>query len=155
MCKTGVFCTFFVSHTGMKKIFLFILLVVMATACGTTRRVAADSSRSWVGYSTTDILIAMGDPDRIDDDGRGGSILIYESAPDYDSPDYDILNPDASARKRQYAYFYLDEEGDCYRVDTNRSLPATPGTLSSAGDWSIIFDWLVVFPLLLVFEILL
>ena len=96
--------------------------------------------------------MAMGDPDRIDDDGRGGSVLIYESAPDYDSPDYDILNPDASARKRQYAYFYLDEEGDCYRVDTNRSLPATPGTLSSAGDWSIIFDWLVVFPLLLVFE---
>ena len=109
----------------MKRIILLLAALAMLTACGTSRRVsAADGTPSWEGRTTADILQAMGDPDRIDPDGRGGSILVYESAPDYSSPDYDILAPEASANPRRYANFYLDEEGRCYRVDTNRNLPA-------------------------------
>ena len=109
----------------MKRIILLLAALAMLTACGTSRRVsAADGTPSWEGRTTADILQAMGDPDRIDPDGRGGSILVYESAPDYSSPDYDILAPEASASPRRYANFYLDEEGRCYRVDTNRNLPA-------------------------------
>ena len=109
----------------MKRIILLLAALALLTACGTSRRVsAADGTPSWEGRTTADILQAMGDPDRIDPDGRGGSILVYESAPDYSSPDYDILAPEASASLRRYANFYLDEEGRCYRVDTNRNLPA-------------------------------
>jgi hypothetical protein len=101
-----------------------LLAVVTVTACGTSRRVSAvDGTPSWEGRSTAEILRAMGDPDRIDADGKGGSILVYESAPDYNSPEYDILAPEAEARTRRYAHFYLDDEGRCYRVDTNRPLP--------------------------------
>jgi hypothetical protein len=108
----------------MRHFILLLLAVVTVTACGTSRRVSAvDGTPSWEGRSTAEILRAMGDPDRIDADGKGGSILVYESAPDYNSPEYDILAPEAEARTRRYAHFYLDDEGRCYRVDTNRPLP--------------------------------
>ena len=108
----------------MRHFILLLLAVVTVTACGTSRRVSAvDGTPSWEGRSTEEILRAMGDPDRIDPDGMGGSILVYEFAPDYNSPEYDILAPEAEARTRRYAHFYLDDEGRCYRVDTNRPLP--------------------------------
>ena len=84
----------------------------------------------------------MGDPDRIDSDGKGGSIIVYESAPNYDDPDYDILDPEASKRPRQYARFYLDNEGICYQVDTNRPLPAAPSSSPVRVGYSVWFDWL-------------
>ena len=109
----------------MKHFFLLLLAVATVTACGTSRRVTAtEGTPVWEGRTTSEILQVMGDPDRIDSDGKDGSILVYESAPDYSSPDYDILAPEASARPRRYANFYLDGEGRCYRVDTNRNLPA-------------------------------
>ena len=111
----------------MKHILLLLLAAVAVTACGSARRVSTDPPQSWTGCSTSEILEAMGDPVRIDTDGKGGSILVYESAPDYSSPDFDILDPDAKeGRSRKYAHFFLDEEGICYKVDTNRSLPAPP-----------------------------
>ena len=137
----------------MKK---FILLVIAALAafssCSVSRRVSvsAEDRTSWVGFNTVDILDAMGTPGRIDTDGKGGSILVYESAPGYDDPSYDILDPDASPRNREYAYFYLDEEGTCYRVDSNRNLPATPRVAYSDGShFGFWLDLLVFLPLIL------
>ena len=108
----------------MKHFFLLLLAVATVTACGTTRRVTAtEGTPVWEGRTTSEILQVMGDPDRIESDGKDGSILVYESGPDYSSPDYDILAPEAEVRPRRYAHFYLDDEGRCYRVDTNRPLP--------------------------------
>ena len=86
----------------MKHFILLLSALALLTACGTSRRVSTtDGTPSWEGRTTAEIMQAMGDPDRIDSDGKGGSILVYESAPDYDSPDYDILDPAASARPRR------------------------------------------------------
>ncbi|MBO6063621.1 MAG: hypothetical protein J6P62_06555 [Bacteroidales bacterium] len=109
----------------MKHFILLLSALALLTACGSSRQVsAADGTPSWEGRTTSDILQAMGNPDRIETDGKGGSILVYETAPDYSSPDYDILAPESSASVRRYANFYLDAEGRCYHVDTNRNLPA-------------------------------
>jgi hypothetical protein len=100
---------------------------------------------------------AMGDPDSIDPDGKGGSILVYESTPDYSSPDYDILAPEASASSRRYAHFYLDDEGECYRVDTNRTLPA-PYDAYRPYRWLVVpfvVDVLVYLPLMILGAVLL
>ena len=151
MGGTGLFCTFFVSGRGMKHFLLIVWAAVMLTACGTYRRVPADPAQPWAGCSTSEILRAMGDPVRIDPDGKGGSILVYESAPDYDSPDYDILDPEASAaRTRKYARFYLDDEGVCYKVDTNRSLPAPPRIPYSEPRSSFWIDLFFYLPLIAV-----
>lgn len=117
----------------MKHFLILLLAAVAVSACGTARRVSKNPAQPWVGYTTTDILNQMGDPDRIDPDGKGGSVLVYESTPDYSSPDYDILDPDASAGIRRYAKFYLDNEGVCYLVDTNRSLPSPPPAHAEQG----------------------
>lgn len=140
----------------MKRfLFLLIAATLSFTACSVTRRVAStDGVSPWVGSNTIDIISAMGNPDRIDTDGRDGSILVYESTPDYDDPSYDILDPDSSTRKRQYAYFYLDDEGDCYKVDSNRDLPSAPRQASTTTTWVEFINWLVLLPLIIVVEIL-
>ena len=126
----------------MKRVFFLILSVLVLASCSVTRRVTTAPSQPWVGCTTEDIIKAMGDPDRIDSDGKGGSIIVYESAPNYDDPNYDILDPEASKRPRQYARFYLDNEGICYQVDTNRPLPAAPSSSPVQVGYSVWFDWL-------------
>ena len=141
----------------MKHFILLLAALALLTACGTSRRVsAAGGTEPWVGRETEDILERMGTPDRIDPDGKGGSILVYESAPDYSSPDYDILAPEASASPRRYAHFYLDDEGVCYRVDTNRNLPAPYDSYRSFRWLAVPFavDVLVYLPLLVLGAIL-
>lgn len=133
----------------MKHFILLLSALALLTACGTSRRVSvSEGAAAWEGRSTAEILRAMGDPDRIDADGKGGSILVYESAPDYSSPDYDILDPAASARPRRYANFYLSDEGVCYRVDTNRNLPAPPALYRSPFRAEVWLDILYYLPLL-------
>ena len=133
----------------MKHFILVLLAAVAVTACGSSRRVSTDPVLPWVGCTTQDILMRIGDPTRIDGDGKGGSVLIYESMPDDTSPDYDILNPEASSSLRRYAHFYLDDEGYCYKVDTNQSLPAPPYTSSYGVQSSIWLDVLIWAPIVL------
>lgn len=136
----------------MKRIVLLLLAACLAlTACSVTRHVsktAMEDSDSWVGCETADITEAMGYPNHITEDGKGGCVLVYESAPDYDSPDYDILDPDASSRNRKYACFYVDEEGICYLVESNYDLPAAPQLDYPEDHSSIWIDLLITIPLL-------
>ncbi len=119
----------------MKRIVLLLLAAgLFTTACSTARRVPVTATPSWVGSTTSDILDRMGDPTRIDADGQGGSVLVYESTPDYSDPKYDILDPEANVPVRRYANFYLDREGVCYKVDTNRDLPYPPRNDYATGD---------------------
>ena len=135
------------------KNFLYLLLAVgvLCTACGTSRRVPVETAArpSWVGSSTKDILDRMGDPTRIDPDGKGGSILVYESEPDYSDPKYDILDPEAAAGSRQFAHFYLDSEGVCYKVETNRDLLSAPRSTYVSDDDFTWLDTLLTLSLLL------
>ena len=131
-----------------KTISLLLAVCALCTACSTVRRVSTDPAQPWVGYTTMDIIYAMGDPVRIDTDGKGGSILVYESTPDYSSPDYDLLDPNPSVRTRKYAYFYLDDRGDCYRVDTNRDLPSPPRSILLESATNFWVDILFVAPFL-------
>lgn len=107
----------------MKKILILLFVAVVATSCGVSRKVSRDANLSWVGRSTLEIIQKMGNPDRIEGDGKDGSILRYEAKPNYEDPSYDILDPNAKPDEGGYAYFYVDREGECYFVDTDRKLP--------------------------------
>lgn len=136
----------------MKRIVLLLVAACLAlTACSVTRRVSNASTEdpdSWVGSETAVITEVMGYPNHITEDGKGGSVLVYESIPDQDSPDYDILDPDASSRNRNYACFFVDEEGTCYRVEANYDLPAAPQSDYSEDRSSLWIDLLITIPLL-------
>ena len=125
-----------------RVIFLILSAVLVLASCSVTRKVSTAPAQPWVGSTTEEIIKTMGDPSRIDSDGKGGSIIVYESEPGYDDPNYDILDPEASKRPRQYARFYLDNEGICYQVDTNRPLPAAPSASPVRVGYSVWFDWL-------------
>ena len=134
----------------MKRIFLLLLAAVAVTACGASRRVSKEPANPWVGYTTPDILTRMGGPTRIDETLNGGSILVYEFSPDYTSPDFDILDPQETVREQGYAHFYLDEEGYCFRVDTNRDLPAPPNNPPAMVRRAIWLDALIWVPILFI-----
>ena len=135
----------------MKRFILLILAAVAVTACGSSRRAAAERAAvpSWVGYDALEIIRAMGNPDSIDEDGKGGSILRYVTHPDYEDPKYDILDADPVLFKPEYAYFYLDDEGICYRVDANRELAAPPSPYPSEVLRPFWLDVLIWTPVLL------
>ena len=107
----------------MKKILIFLFIAVLAMSCGVSRKVSREANLSWVGRPTLEIIQRMGNPDRIEGDGKDGSILRYEAKPNYEDPSYDILDPNAKPDEGGYAYFYVDREGECYFVDTDRKLP--------------------------------
>jgi hypothetical protein len=138
----------------MKRFFLLVLAAVAVSACGTSRRVTAETAHPWVGFTTEEILLQMGDPTRIDIPKLGGSVLVYEFTPDYNSPDYDLLGGEGTAREQEYAHFYLDEEGYCYRVDTNRNLPVPPNPYPSGVRRAFWLDVLIWAPILLLTWIL-
>ena len=138
----------------MKRIFLLLMAVATVAACGTVRRVSEETAHPWVGFYTEDILLQMGDPTRIDIPKLGGSVLVYEFTPDYNSPDYDLLGAGETSREQEYAHFYLDEEGCCYRVDTNRNLPVPPNPFPSQVRRAFWLDVLIWTPILLVTWIL-
>ena len=147
-----LFARFAGKMTTMKRIVLLLLAACLAlTACSTVRKASQASmedSDPWTGCSTADITLTMGYPNHITEDGKGGSVLVYESIPDQDSPDYDILDPDASSRNRNYACFFVDEEGTCYRVEANYDLPAAPQSDYSEDRSSLWIDLLITIPLL-------
>lgn len=136
----------------MKRIVLLLLAGCLAlTACSVTRRVSKASTEDpepWIGCWTADITQAMGYPNHITEDGKGGSVLVYESAPDPGSPDYDILDPEVSSQKRKYACFFVDEEGICYRVEANHALPAAPQLIGPKERSTIWIDLMITIPLL-------
>ena len=134
----------------MKRfIFLLAALAVFAS-CGTYRRVSRDGNTSWVGHSTQEILLAMGDPDRIEDDGKGGSVIRYEAKPNYEDPSYDILDPNAAPSVGGYAYFYVDRYGDCYWVDATRKLPRPRYGVYDGDTDGLWVDILIYLPLILI-----
>jgi len=142
----------------MKRFFFLLAACVAVLSCSTARQASRGPvpGTPWIGCTTDEIIEVMGDPDRIEGDGKDGSILVYSSGPDYSDPDYDILDPEASVKARKYANFYLDREGFCYKVDTNRKLPA----VTKADDRydhlvSTLLDILMVLPFFLTFEIFL
>lgn len=134
------------------RFFILLAVLLSAVSCSASRRVSQQTSPlSWRGRSALEIIDRMGDPARIEEDGRNGSILIYESTPDYDDPRYDILDPDSGSASRRYARFYLDQEGECYQVDANHDLPApSRSKVRDSGNWS----WLDLILLLLVIQII-
>ena len=130
-------------------LYLLLAACALCLACSPTRQLSTETRQpTWEGYEALEIIRVMGNPDQIREDGKGGSILVYESTRDYTSPDYDILDPNASPQERKFANFYLDDEGVCYKVEANRNLPAPADNAVCYTGYAVWLDLLVYLPLL-------
>ena len=93
----------------MRSIFIFCIaaaILAAMTSCGTTKYVPSEEdelTQIWTGKEYQDIVQSYGEPDHIEMDGNDGSILVYDL--------------------EREMYFFLNPEGYCYLVSTNRSVP--------------------------------
>ena len=104
-------------------------------SCGTTKYVPTEEdelTQIWAGKEYQDIVQSYGEPDRIEMDGMDGSILVYEghaTAIDSQTNTRDsvyVTQVPTTVTDRNHEremYFFLNPEGYCYLVSTNRSVP--------------------------------
>ena len=122
----------------MRRIVDFcIVATVLAamTSCGTARRLEQlpteeeELTQRWAGKEYSDIVQGYGEPDRVTSDGKDGSLLSYEDfATVMETEKSLVFNDDYTTtvrEKRSYTHFFLDQEGFCYLVKTNRYVPGT------------------------------
>ncbi|MBO4924197.1 MAG: hypothetical protein J5382_08755 [Bacteroidales bacterium] len=108
------------------KRFINILLLLAALAAGAVsctvpRYVSAEPAFNdeWVGRSYSEIVQTFGAPDREVSDGQGGSIVVYEGGiTEYLGSYYP--GPTIIRRGENYMQYFVDEDGTCYKVLTDR-----------------------------------
>ena len=110
-------------------------ILAAMTSCGTTKYVPTEEdelTRIWAGKEYQDIVQSYGEPDRIEMDGMDGSILLYEehaTVIDSQTNTRDsvfVTQVPTTVTDRNHEremYFFLNPEGYCYLVSTNRSVP--------------------------------
>ena len=110
---------------GMKRIFILLVGILLATSCRSTYEVSIlpDLEDAFIGRSYAEIIDALGAPDRLTPDGRGGQIMVFEEL---------HLNTDGTMNpwtkklslvtesSRGYTHMYVNEDNLCYQVRTNR-----------------------------------
>ena len=81
----------------------------------------------WVGKSYSEIVRHFGAPDRVEFDGKDGSILVYEDFTTTTNTDVDThfgnFDPDYETtvkREKHYTHFFIDIDSQCYLVKSNR-----------------------------------
>ena len=107
-------------------------ILAAMTSCGTTKYVPTEEdelTQIWAGKEYQDIVQSYGEPDRIEMDGMDGSILVYEehaTVIERDSVYVTQVPPTVTDRNHEREmYFFLNPEGYCYLVSTNRSVPGS------------------------------
>jgi len=136
----------------MKKtlttVVLGALLAAGLVSCSTVYvSVEPEANAKWQGKSHAEIVQTYGAPNRVDEDGLGGKILVYEetrivqSSVAQSTPAYGPYRPGlwgfyhqmsqpinttvstTAETETDYAHFFINEKGICYLVKTNLEKP--------------------------------
>jgi len=120
-----------------------VLAAVSLSSCAPAGYISkeAEFNNAWVGRTHQEIVATYGAPTREVTDGKGGNILVYEefstsvygpSYPYHHYPWGGWYGHDVYTRtNRDYADFFINEEGVCYLVRSNIALPG--GEYDRAG----------------------
>ena len=82
----------------------------------------------WKGKTYPEIVRQYGAPERVESDGNGGKILVFESYDTsvYTTPGIHYGYPGASMStsvEKSFTHFFLDGDDVCYLVRTNTLMP--------------------------------
>ena len=86
-------------------------------------------NEEWKGRSHSDIVKRFGAPDRVESDGSGGQILIYEKVSTTATTDVDthfgMFDPDYTTKvqtNKSYIHFFVGPDNICYHIKSNRTI---------------------------------
>lgn len=114
----------------MNRIIIYLLTaVLMLSACSMTRQYPLETEYNdqWKGRSHAEIVTEFGAPDRVESDGNGGKILVYETFSTTTTTDVDThfgyFDPDYTTKvqtNKSYTHFFIGPDNTCYHIKSNR-----------------------------------
>ena len=134
------------------RTYLYLIPAAMLaamTSCGTAKYIPTEEeelTQTWAGKEYSDIVQSYGAPDRVETDGRDGSIMVYEEFAKVMKSQTDtrdtVFGPSVTTTitnqdKRLYMNFFLNPEGHCYLVKTNRPVPGSAMEKHTLKKWWI------------------
>ena len=109
-------------------------MLAAMSSCGTAKKLEQlpteeeELTQRWAGKEYSDIVQSYGAPDRVAPDGKDGSIIVYENFATTIDTEKGLVFDDYTTtvkKEKLYMHFFLDPEGYCYLVKTNRFIPDT------------------------------
>ena len=111
------------------KRFLYLLISLIAlSSCGVLKNYPLEQEYNevWKGKTYNEIVMSFGAPDRVESDGNGGKILVYEEFDTTTTTDVDThfgnFDPDYTTKVRTsktYTHFFISSDNSCYHVKSN------------------------------------
>lgn len=111
------------------KRFLYLLISLIAlSSCGVLKNYPLEQEYNevWKGKTYNEIVMSFGAPDRVESDGNGGKILVYEEFDTTTTTDVDThfgnFDPDYTTKVRTsktYTHFFISSDYSCYHVKSN------------------------------------
>ena len=114
----------------MRILYLFAALVALSS-CSVLKTYPVEQkyNEEWKGRSHSDIVKRFGAPDRVESDGSGGQILIYEKVSTTATTDVDthfgMFDPDYTTKvqtNKSYIHFFVGPDNICYYIKSNRTI---------------------------------
>ena len=114
----------------MRILYLFAALVALSS-CSVLKTYPVEQkyNEEWKGRSHSDIVKRFGAPDRVESDGSGGQILIYENVSTTTTTDVDthfgMFDPDYTTKvqtNKSYIHFFVGPDNICYHIKSNRTI---------------------------------
>ena len=114
----------------MRILYLLAALVALSS-CSVLKTYPVEQkyNEEWKGRSHSDIVKRFGAPDRVESDGSGGQILIYEKVSTTATTDVDthfgMFDPDYTTKvqtNKSYVHFFVGPDNICYHIKSNRTI---------------------------------
>jgi len=112
-----------------RRIIYLLTAVIALSSCSIIRQYPAEQeySKIWKGRSHAEIVTEFGAPDRVESDGNGGKILVYEEFSTTSTTDVDThfgrFDPDYTTKvqtNKSYTHFFIGPDNICYHIKSNR-----------------------------------
>lgn len=142
------------------KRFLYLLISLFAiSSCGVLKNYPLEQEYNevWKGKSHNEVVISFGAPDRVESDGNGGKILVYEQFSTTTTTDVDThfgnFDPDYTTKVRtskSYTHFFINSDNSCYHVKSNKTrldAQGKNGRTWLVGSLGVIGVLAILFPL--------
>lgn len=117
--------------TDMKtRILILMTTAILTCSCATVKYIPMEEeyNREWKNRSYSEIVMEYGAPDRVEYDGKDGSILVYEKFTTVETTDVDthfgMFDPDYKTKistEKEYVHFFLGRDDICYLVKSNQT----------------------------------